>query len=400
MNSAAPASSRLRAADVLRVGTVGLRARPLRTSLTALGIAIGIAAMVAVVGISASSRADLVAELDALGTDLLRVAPGQTTLGEEVTLPESARDTARRIGPVAEAAGITSVPETVRRTQLVDEAITGGIQVVAADESVLGAVSGRMAHGRFLDGASSTQPTVVLGADAARRLGIDDLDPRPRVWLGGQWFVVIGILEPTPLAPDLDSAALIGYPVAKELFGTTRSPTTLYVRTVADQVENVRGVLARSIDPESPNEVDVARPSDALEARAATDEALRNLLLSLGAVALVVGGVGITNVMVISVLERRSEIGVRRAIGARRSHIAAQFLTEATVLAAIGGVAGVGLGAAVTTIYARSQGWLVDVPLSALAAGAGTALAVGLVAGVSPAVRAARLDPAEALRPA
>nr|MBA2388096.1 FtsX-like permease family protein [Acidimicrobiia bacterium] len=196
------------------------------------------------------------------------------------------------------------------------------------------------------------------------------------------------------------SAALIGYPVAKELFGTTRSPTTLYVRTVADQVENVRGVLARSIDPESPNEVDVARPSDALEARAATDEALRNLLLSLGAVALVVGGVGITNVMVISVLERRSEIGVRRAIGARRSHIAAQFLTEATVLAAIGGVAGVGLGAAVTTIYARSQGWLVDVPLSALAAGAGTALAVGLVAGVSPAVRAARLDPAEALRPA
>ncbi|MBA2386128.1 MAG: ABC transporter permease, partial [Acidimicrobiia bacterium] len=246
MNSAAPASSRLRAADVLRVGTVGLRARPLRTSLTALGIAIGIAAMVAVVGISASSRADLVAELDALGTDLLRVAPGQTTLGEEVTLPESARDTARRIGPVAEAAGITSVPETVRRTQLVDEAITGGIQVVAADESVLGAVSGRMAHGRFLDGASSTQPTVVLGADAARRLGIDGLDPRSRVWLGGQWFTVIGILEPTPLAPDLDSAALIGYPVAKELFGTTRSPTTLYVRTVADQVENVRGVLARS----------------------------------------------------------------------------------------------------------------------------------------------------------
>ncbi len=400
MNSAAPASSRLRAADVLRVGTVGLRARPLRTALTALGIAIGIAAMVAVVGISASSRADLVAELDALGTDLLRVAPGQTTLGEEVTLPESARDTARRIGPVAEAAGITSVVETVRRTQLVDEAITGGIQVVAADETVLGAVSGRMAHGRFLDGASSTLPTVVLGADAARRLGIDDLDPRPRVWLGGQWFTVIGILEPTPLAPDLDSAALIGYPVANELFGTTRSPTTLYVRTVADQVENVRGVLARSIDPESPNEVDVSRPSDALEARAATDEALRNLLLSLGAVALVVGGVGITNVMVISVLERRSEIGVRRAIGARRSHIAAQFLTEATVLAAIGGVAGVGLGAAVTTIYARSQGWLVDVPLSALAAGAGTALAVGLVAGVSPAVRAARLDPAEALRPA
>jgi putative ABC transport system permease protein len=210
---------------------------------------------------------------------------------------------------------------------------------------------------------------------------------------------VIGILEPAPLAPDLDSAALIGYPVADELFGTTRSPSTLFVRTSPYQVESVRAVLARSVDPETPDEVEVSRPSDALEARAATDEALRNLLLGLGLVALVVGGVGITNVMVISVLERRGEIGVRRAMGAKRVHIAGQFLTEATMLAALGGVTGVALGAVVTALYARSQGWLVDVPIAALAGGAAAALAVGLVAGVSPAVRAARLDPADALRP-
>ena len=221
----------------------------------------------------------------------------------------------------------------------------------------------------------------MLGADAARRLGVSDADAGIRVWLGGEWFAVIGILEPAPLAPDLDSAAIIGYPVAAELFGTTRSPSTLYVRTVPDQVEAVRAVLARSVDPESPSEVDVSRPSDALEARAATDEALRNLLLGLGAVALVVGGVGITNVMVISVLERRGEIGVRRALGARRVHIAGQFLTEAAMLACIGGVAGVAIGSAVTALYARSQGWLVDVPMSALAAGAATALAVGVLAG-------------------
>jgi putative ABC transport system permease protein len=219
------------------------------------------------------------------------------------------------------------------------------------------------------------------------------------VWLGGQWFAVIGILEPAPLAPDIDAAALIGYPVAAELFDTTRSPSTLYVRTAPDEVENVRRVLARSVDPESPDEVDVSRPSDALEARAATDEALRNLLLGLGAVALVVGGVGITNVMVISVLERRGEIGVRRALGARRAHIAGQFLAEAAVLACLGGVAGVLMGSIVTAVYARSQGWLVDVPVSALGAGAAVALGVGLIAGVSPAVRAARLDPAVALRP-
>jgi putative ABC transport system permease protein len=397
--AAAPASSRIRAGDVLRVGTIGLRARRLRTTLTAGGIAIGIAAMVAVVGISSSSRADLIAELDSLGTDLLRVAPGRTAFGESTTLPESARATAERIAPVTEAAGITTVPATVRRNDLVDEAVTGGIRVAAADVDVLAAVSGQLADGRFLDAASSRLPTVVLGADAAARLGVTDVDDGVRVWLGDEWFVVIGILEPAPLAPDLDSAALIGYPIADELFGTTTSPSTLYVRTVPDQVENVRAVLARSVDPETPDEVEVSRPSDALEARAATDVALRNLLLALGAVALVVGGVGITNVMVISVLERRGEIGVRRALGARRAHIASQFLAEAGVLAAIGGLAGIAMGSAVTTIYARTQDWRVDVPVPALAAGAAIALAVGLLAGVSPAIRAARLDPAEALRP-
>ncbi|MCU1365308.1 MAG: transporter permease, partial [Ilumatobacteraceae bacterium] len=145
---------------------------------------------------------------------------------------------------------------------------------------------------------------------------------------------------------------------------------------------------------------DVARPSDALEARAKTDAALRNLLLGLGAVALLVGGVGITNVMVISVLERRGEIGVRRALGAGRRHILVQFLAEAGLLSFIGGAAGCALGAGVTAIYAHQRGWVLDVPVGALAAGAGIALGVGLLAGVSPAIRAARLDPAEAIRPA
>ena len=393
--------SKLRLSDLGRVGVVGLRARRLRTMLTALGIAIGIAAMVAVVGISASSKADLISEIDALGTDLLRVQPGQSVFGETTTLPEHARDVADRIGPVTTTAGITTVDTTVRRNQLIDEAVTGGIRVAAADLGTLAATSADLAGGRFLDAASESLPTVVLGHDAASRLGIspDDLTSNPRVWLGGEWFAVIGILQPVPLAPDLDSAALIGYPVAEELFDTTRSPSTLFVRTSPDDVEAVRAVLARSVDPQTPDEVEVSRPSDALEARAATDEALRNLLLGLGAVALVVGGVGITNVMVISVLERRGEIGVRRAMGARRLHIAGQFLAEATMLATLGGIAGVSLGATVTALYARSQGWLVDVPVAALAGGAAAALGVGLIAGVSPAIRAARLDPADALRP-
>jgi putative ABC transport system permease protein len=391
--------SRLRGPDVLRVGTVGLRSHRLRTSLTALGIAIGIASMVAVVGISSSSRADLIAELDALGTDMLRAQPGRSVFGDEVTLPESARATAGRIGPVTGSAGITYVSGSVRRSPYVDEGHTGGISVVAADTTLLDTVSAELADGRFLDAASSTVPTVVLGAAAAERLGITDVSMHPRVWIADQWFAVIGILEPAPLAPDIDSAAIVGYPVAEELWDTTTSPSTLFVRSTPGDIEAVRGVLARSINPAAPNEVEVSRPSDALEARTRTDDALRNLLLALGAVALVVGGVGITNVMVISVLERRAEIGVRRALGARRRHIAAQFLTESSVLALLGGVLGVALGTAVTAAYAQSRDWTIDVPIEALALGVAIALAVGLLAGVSPAIRAARLDPAEAIRP-
>jgi putative ABC transport system permease protein len=391
--------SRLKPRDLVRVGAIGLRARRLRTVLTALGIAIGIAAMVAVVGISSSSKADLLAQIDSLGTDLLRVEPGQTFFGESTTLHEDARGIVDRIGPVTATAGVTSVDATVRRNHLIDPGQTGGIRVAAADLDTLDAIGGTLAAGRFLDEASEDLPTVVLGAEAAARLGITDLDGHPRVWLGEEWFAVIGILEPALLAPEIDSSALIGYPVADALFGTTHSPSVLYVRSTPERVEAVRNVIARSVDPEAPNEVNVSRPSDALEARAQTDEALQNLLLGLGAVALVVGGVGITNVMVISVLERRAEIGVRRAMGAKRVHIAGQFLAEATFLSTLGGVSGVLLGAGVTAMYANSQGWRFDVPVAALAGGAAAALAVGLVAGVSPAIRAARLDPAEALRP-
>ena len=330
---------------------------------------------------------------------MLRVAPGQTRFGESTTLPESARDTAERIGPVTEAAGISGVSTTVRRTDLIDEAVTGGIFVAAADLEVLDAISGELADGRFLDDASAQLPTVVLGADAAARLGITDADAGVRVWLGGQWFAVIGILEPAPLAPDIDSSALIGYPVAAELFDTTRSPSTLYVRTVPEQVESVRAVLARSVDPESPDEVDVSRPSDALEARAATDEALRNLLLGLGAVALVVGGVGITNVMVISVLERRGEIGVRRALGARRATSAVSSSPRPPCWPPSAASAGCwsARSSRPSTPAARTGSSRCPCRLSPPAPA--VALAVGLIAGVSPAVRAARLDPAVALRP-
>jgi putative ABC transport system permease protein len=392
------ASSRLLPADVLRVGSVGLRTRRLRAGLSALGIAIGIAAMVAVLGISESSRSDLIATLDRLGTNLLRVAPGQTIFGEEAELPEQAGPMIGRVGPVESVSAVESVEATVRRTNYISEEETGGISVAAADLALLTTLGARLRRGVYLNSATARYPAVVLGSKTAERLGIDR--PGVSVWLGDHWFTVVGILQTVELAPDLDNAALIGLPIAKELFGAEGSASTIYVRANPDDLDDVRRVLGATANPEHPEEVEVSRPSDALEARAAAKTAFTSLFLGLGAVALLVGGVGIANVMVISVLERRSEIGLRRALGATKGHIRVQFLTESLILAGVGGVVGVVLGMAITMVYASNRGWDTAIPWYVPIGGITAALAIGAVAGLYPAMRAARLAPTEALRTA
>jgi len=391
---------RLRPADVLGVGAVGLRTRHVRAALTALGIAIGIAAMVAVLGISASSKANLLAKLDRLGTNLLQVTPGQSFLGRDAKLPTDAPAMIRRVGPVKSAAATASVSTNVRRSDWISPLETGGISVQAAEPTLLATLQGHMRSGTFLNAATAQYPAVVLGAEAARSLGIRSVQGDPRILVGGQWFTVIGILDRVPLAPEIDRAALIGFPIAKSMFANDGTASSVYVRTDPDQVDAVRNVLPATANPAAPNEVRVDRPSDALAARAATDDALTALLVALGGVALLVGGIGIANVMVISVLERRREIGVRRALGASRRHIRMQFVVEAVLLAALGGVTGVLLGALITGGYATASGWTLAIPVIALAAGIGVALLVGGIAGLYPAARAARLEPADAVRAA
>jgi putative ABC transport system permease protein len=390
------APSRLLPGDVLRVGGVGLRTRRLRAALSALGIAIGIAAMVAVLGISESSKSDLISTLDRLGTNLLRVSPGQTIVGDDAELPEEAGSMIGRIGPVESVSAVEQVEATVRRTDYIPEEETGGISVMAADTDLLTTLGATVRRGVYLDAAKARYPAVVLGSTAAERLGIDE--PGVNVWLGERWFTVVGILDPVELDPGLDSAALIGLPIAEELFGAEGSATTIYVRANPDELDDVRRVLGATANPEHPEEVDVSRPSDALEARAAAKTAFTSLFLGLGAVALLVGGVGIANVMVISVLERRSEIGLRRALGATKGHVRLQFLTESLLLAGLGGAVGVVLGTLITVVYASNRGWDTATPWYVPIGGITAALAIGAVAGLYPAMRAARLAPTEALR--
>ncbi len=397
-----PEPSRLLPADVLRVAGVGLRTRRLRVALSALGIAIGIASMVAVLGISDSSKAGLVAELDKLGTNLLTITPGQTFFGETAKLPEAASRAVRNLSTVRGAAGVTLVSSvTVRRSTYIEAGESGGISVVAADRGLLGTLGGAVARGRFLDAANERYPFVVLGALAAQRLGVDRLTVAGRpvqVYLGGMWFTVAGVLASLPLAPEIDRAALIGYPIAYHLFGTSRSASTLYVRTDPERVTEAAAVLPATADPQHPEQTQISRPSSGLQARADAQSTLTALFLALGAVALLVGGVGIANVMVISVLERRSEIGLRRALGATRIHIGVQFLGESVLLSLLGGASGIALGAAATAGYASTQGWMVVIPLLAVAGGVAIALVLGALAGLYPAVRAARLAPATSLR--
>lgn len=388
--------STLRLVDLFGLGFHGLRAHPLRASLSALGIAIGIAAMIAVIGISTSSQALVREKLASLGTGLLTASAGKSFFGDDTKLPPEAAERVRRIDGVMTASWIASLEKVqVYRNSEVNAGATGGLTVLVGEQDLLTTTSATVNRGAWLNAATEQFPAVVLGAKAAERLGIRTVGSQ--VWIGGHQFTVVGILDRSPLAPELNSAAIIGPSIAAELFSFDGSPTTLYERSTDETVPTVRGLLPATIRPDAPNEVTVSRPSDALAAKNTVDQAFTGLLVGVGSIALLVGGIGVANTMVISVLERRREIGLRRSLGATRGHIRSQFLVEAMLLAAYGGLAGTLLGWAITAIVAGGNGWLVSIPPAVLVAGVGVTVLVGAVAGVLPAIRAAKTSPTAAL---
>ncbi|WP_256107219.1 ABC transporter permease [Streptomyces sp. ODS05-4] len=392
-----PRASRLGPRDVLHVGSAGLRSRPLRVVLSAIGIAIGIATMIAVVGVSASSQARLMRQLDALGTNMLVAEPGEGMFsGEQVKLPKDAVGMVSRIEGVEDVGATGDLRHSVRRSQRIPEGETGGIAVKAATEGMLDVLRGGTATGTWLNAANGRYPSVVLGHVAAARLGITE--PGRQVWIDDRYFTVVGVLDPLPLAPEIERSALVGWQAAGELLGFDGHPTAVYERSTDASVPTVRELLASTIDPRNPHQVSVGDPSSALQAKAATEGAFSTLLLGLGGIALLVGGVGVANTMIISVLERRHEIGLRRSLGATRGQIRIQFVAESLMLSGLGGLAGVALGAAATAAYAHTAGLPWVVPPWAVGGGFGATLAIGTVAGLYPAVRASRLSPTLALQ--
>jgi putative ABC transport system permease protein len=404
------APTKLSPADLARVASVGLRTRRVRAALSALGIAIGVAAIVAVLGLSSSSQAGLIAEINRLGTNLLTVTNGQTFTGQTAQLPLTAPGMIARIDPVSSVADTGAIPNVnAYRSPLIPRIQTNGIEVQAASLNLLPVVATTVAHGAYLSAATAREPVAVLGAAAAQRFGIDRVYPGERIWVGSEWLYVIGTLKPAVLAPEIDTSVLIGYTTARRYFGYSTTyhghpaigaPTTIYVRSQTSQVPAVHAVLAATANPEAPSQVNVSQPSAALTAEAAAKSALNSLFLGLGAVALLVGAVGVANIMIISVLERRSEIGLRRALGATRGQIRAQFLSEAILLALLGGIVGTLAGTAATAVYALEKHWSVVVPATAWAGGFAATLVIGAIAGLVPAIRAARMSPTDALRTA
>jgi putative ABC transport system permease protein len=376
---------------------LGPRTRPTRAALSAVGIAIGIAALVAVIGIPASLTAQVQAEFESWGANVIEVYPGSDRRsGEKIPLPETAPAMVERIWPVRTSLTLRSVPDVgVYRNDKMMAGETGGLTAMVAEGDLLGTLNGHLAEGRWFDEASTRLPTTVIGAKVSERLRVG---LGGRVWIGQSWWAVIGVLERLPLySSQLDNVAFLAPEWANKTFGSVPI-TQILANAYVGQADAVHAVMAATVNPANPAGVEVSKPSDYAQAQDYFLEIIRSLALGLGAIALLVGAIGIANTMVVSVMERRGEIGLRRALGARTGQIGLQFVLEAAVIGCLGGILGVIFGVYAVFCFTAYTAIAFAVPAWVFLAGPAASIAIGMLAGLYPSLKAARQSPTAALR--
>ncbi len=398
---------RLRIVDLFDETLAGVFARPARAALTTLGTVLGIASLVATLGISRTAGGQIVGRFDELAATQVTVSARTSGSGSSsraaAALPWDVETRLDRLNGVVASGAVAeaSDPGALRTVPLIDpENVTERlVPVFAGSVGYLDAVRGTISNGRWFDQGhvDRRDGVVVIGADVATEFGIDRLDRQPGIFIGDQVFTVIGILDAAPRDTGLLQSVIVPYTAAQDRLDVAR-PQRVVIETDIGAAQLIAEQAPVALNPNASDGLKVSAPRDPTRTKNAVQDDVNQLFLLLGLISLVVGAIGIANVTLVTVMERTGEIGLRRALGASRRHIALQFLAESTVMGLVGGIVGATVGIVTIVAVAGSRDWtpVLDLwlPLAAPFAGA----VVGLVAGLYPSVRAARMEPVDALR--